>query len=205
MITIGLTGSIGMGKSTTARLFAEEGAAVWDADGAVHRLYAEGGAAVPAIGALAPEAVRDGEVDRAALRAAILEDPSLLKRVEAAVHPLVAADREVARRKAEAEGAPVAVFDIPLLFETGGEGAFDLVVVVSAPEEAQRARVLARPGMTEAAFDAIRGKQSPDEDKRRRADVVIDTGSGEEDARRAVRGLMRRLADEGAGGLRRHA
>ncbi len=198
MISIGLTGSIGMGKSTTATLFREEGATVWDADEAVRRLYAPGGAAVSAVGALAPAAIRDGAVDRALLRDAILADPPLLKRIEAAVHPLVAADRAAARAAAEAAGAQVAVFDIPLLFETGGESAFDLVVVVSAPEPMQRARVLARPGMTEAAFEAIRAKQTPDDEKRRRADVVIDTGSGIEAARAAVRALMERLKRGGA-------
>lgn len=196
MISIGLTGSIGMGKSTTAALFREEGATVWDADEAVRRLYAPGGAAVSAIAAIAPEAVADGAVNRTRLRDAILADPDLLKHVEAAVHPLVAADRAAARERAEAAGARVAVFDIPLLFETGGEGAFDLVVVVSAPEPVQRARVLARPGITEAAFDAIRAKQTPDAEKRRRADVVIDTGAGIEAARAEVRALMRGLEQE---------
>jgi dephospho-CoA kinase len=193
VITIGLTGSIGMGKSTTARLFAEEGAAVWDADAAVHRLYAEGGAAVPAIAALAPGAVRDGAVDRAALRAAILAEPGLLKQVEAAVHPLVAADRADFLRRAAAEGAAVAVCDIPLLFETGAADAFDAVVVVSAPPEAQRARVLARPGMTAQAFDAILSRQTPDAEKRARAGHVIDTGRGIEDARAQVRAVMDKL------------
>ncbi|MFN3262230.1 MAG: dephospho-CoA kinase [Pikeienuella sp.] len=197
MISIGLTGSIGMGKSTTAALFREEGATVWDADEAVRRLYAADGAAVPAIAALAPGAILDGAVDRTRLREAILADPPLLKRVEAAVHPLVAADRAAARAQAEAAGARVAVFDIPLLFETGGEGAFDLVVVVSAPEPMQRARVLARPGMTAAAFEAILAKQTPDAEKRRRADVVIDTGAGIEAARAEVRALMQRLEQEG--------
>ena len=197
MISIGLTGSIGMGKSTTAALFREEGATVWDADEAVRRLYAPGGAAVAAIAALAPGAIVEGAVDRTRLRDAILADPGLLNRVEAAVHPLVAADRASARAQAEAEGARVAVFDIPLLFETGGEGAFDLVVVVSAPEPMQRARVLARPGMTVAAFEAILAKQTPDAEKRRRADVVIDTGAGLEAARTEVRALMRRLEQGG--------
>lgn len=197
MISIGLTGSIGMGKSTTAALFREEGATIWDADEAVRRLYGPGGGAVPAIAALAPEAVVDGAVDRTRLREAILADPPLLKRIEAAVHPLVAADRAAAREQAKAAGARVAVFDIPLLFETGGEGAFDLVVVVSAPEAMQRARVLARPGMTETAFEAILAKQTSDAEKRQRADVVIDTGAGLETARAEVRALMRRLEQEG--------
>jgi dephospho-CoA kinase len=193
VITVGLTGSIGMGKSTTARLFAEEGAAVWDADAAVHRLYAAGGAAVPAVAALAPGAVRDGAVDRAALRAAILADPGLLQRVEAAVHPLVAADRADFLRKARAEGTAVAVCDIPLLFETGAADAFDAVVVVTAPAEVQRARVLARPGMTAQAFEAILSRQTPDAGKRARADHVIDTSAGIEAARAQVRAVMDEL------------
>ena len=190
MITIGLTGSIGMGKSTTARMFADQGAAVWDADAAVHRLYAKGGAGARGIEALAPGAVDDGAVDRSALREAILADPALLKRIEAAIHPLVAEDRNAFLAKAAASGVPVAICDIPLLFETGGDAAFDAVVVVSAPAEIQRERVLQRPGMTEAAFEAILAKQTPDAEKRRRADFVIDTGDGMEPARQAVRAVM---------------
>ena len=200
MMTIGLTGSIGMGKSTTAKLFAEAGAFVWDADEAVRRLYAPGGAGVEAIARIAPSAIIDGAVDRASLRAAILENPALLKRVETAIHPLVAADRDESRRRAEAAGARIAVFDIPLLFETGGEAAFDITVVVSAPPEEQRARVLERPGMKEAAFAALLAKQMPDEEKRRRADVVIDTGQGVEAARAAVTALVRRIESEERGG-----
>jgi dephospho-CoA kinase len=190
---LGLTGSIGMGKSTTAGFFAEQGARVWDADAAVHRLYAPGGAAVAAVAGLMPQAVRDGAVDRAALRAAVTGDAGLLKRLEAAVHPLVAADRLAFLDAARAEGARVAVCDIPLLFETGQAGAFDAVVVVSAPPEVQRGRVLARPGMTDAALDAILARQMPDAEKRARADFVVDTGAGLDAARAQVAAIMARF------------
>ena len=193
MIVVGLTGSIGMGKSTTARLFAEAGAAVWDADAAVHRLYGPGGAGARAVAALAPGAVADGAVDRAALRRAVLADPGLLARVEAAVHPLVAQDRAAFLARARAEGARVALCDIPLLFETGGEADMDAVVVVTAPPEVQAERVLARPGMTREAFDAILARQTPDAEKRTRANFVIDTGRGIEDARAQVQAVMRVL------------
>ena len=182
MIVVGLSGSVGMGKSTTARLFAERGAWVWDADAAVHRLYAPGGAAVAAIRALAPAAVHDGAVDRSLLRSAILADPTLLGRVEAAVHPLVQADRAAFVAQAAAAGADMAVCDIPLLFETGQADAFDAVVVVTAPPEVQRARVMDRPGMTAATFDTILARQMPDAEKRARADFVIDASRGIADA-----------------------
>jgi dephospho-CoA kinase len=190
MIVLGLTGSVGMGKSTTARLFADEGARVWDADAAVHRLYAPGGAAVAAVAALLPDAVRDGAVDRDRLRAAVTADAGLLARLEAVVHPLVQADRAAFLQRAAAEGTGVAVCDIPLLFETGDPAAFDGVVVVSAPEPVQRERVLARPGMTEAAFRRILSRQMPDAEKRARADFVIDTGRGIEAARDQVRAVL---------------
>ncbi len=199
MIAVALTGSIGMGKSTAAQAFAEAGAAVWDADAAVHALYAPGGAGVAAIKGLAPQAVRDGGVDRAALRAAVLANPGLLPRIEAAIHPLVAADRTAFLARARAEGAEVAVCDMPLLFETGAEGAFDAVVVVSAPPEAQRERVLARPGITPQAFAAILARQTPDAEKRARADFVIDTGGPMEAAQAQVRAVMAALK----GGWRR--
>ncbi len=196
MITIGLTGSIGMGKSTTSKMFAEAGAFVWDADAAVHRLYAAGGAGARAIETLAPGAVQNGAVDRIALRQAIMDDPTLLKRVEAAIHPLVAADRAEALRGAEARGYKVAVLDIPLIFETGATDAFDHIVVVSAPAEIQRARVLERHGMTENAFDAIHAKQVPDAEKRARADFVVDTGAGLDHARAQVEAIMARLLED---------
>lgn len=185
-VVIGLTGSIGMGKSTTAAMFAEEGIPVWDADECVRRLYQKGGAAVAAIANLRSDAVVDGEVNRAALKSWIAQDPEALGRIEAIVHPLVAADR--ARFLAGVD-ADMAVVDIPLLFETGGDGAVDLAVVVSAPADIQRDRVLQRPGMTEAQFAAIKAKQMPDAEKRALADVVIPTTSLEA-SRRAVQELI---------------
>jgi dephospho-CoA kinase len=185
---LGLTGSVGMGKSTTAAMFAEAGVPVWDADAAVHRLYSAGGAGVPVIAALVPDAIRDGAVDRSVLRQAVLDDPGLLARIEACIHPLVAADR--AAFLAGHAAADLVLLDIPLLYETGAEGSVDAVAVVSAPAEVQRERVLARPGMTEAAFAAILARQVPDAEKRRRADYVIDTGRGLEAARAAVLSLI---------------
>ena len=190
MMTLGLTGSIGMGKSTIAAMFAEEGAAVWDADAAVHRLYAKDGDGAPAIRDIAPDAIVDGAVDRGALRAAILDDPDLLKKIENVIHPLVAADRAKALDQARAEGRIVAVLDIPLIFETGATNAFDAIVVVSAPAEVQRERVLARPTMTVEAFEAILAKQTPDAEKRAGADFVIDTSGTFEDSRDQVRKVM---------------
>lgn len=192
MIRLGLTGSIGMGKSTTAAMFAEEGVPLWDADAAVHRLYAAGAAGAAAIGSLAPDALAaDGAVDRQALRAAIAGDATLLAKVEAAVHPLVAADRSSFAAKAEEEGAPLILFDIPLLFETGGEKGVDRVVVVTAPAATQRARVLGRGTMTAADLDAILARQMPDAEKRAKADYVIDTSAGLEAARARVREILR--------------
>lgn len=170
---LGLTGSIGMGKSTVAAMFREAGVPVWDADAAVAALYAPGGAGVPAIAALCPAAVAGGAVDRAVLRDWIAADPAALGRIEAAIHPLVAADRRRFLAAEAAAGARLVVLDIPLLFETGAESGADATLVVSAPPEVQRARVLARPGMTEAAFERLLAKQMPDAEKRRRADHVI--------------------------------
>jgi dephospho-CoA kinase len=188
---LGLTGSVGMGKSTTAALFAEAGVPVWDADAAVHRLYAEGGAGAGAIAGLAPQAVSGAVVDRDRLRDAIIADPDLLGRIEARVHPLVAADRE-AFAAAHAD-ADILLFDIPLLFETGGEAGLDAVLVVTAPEAVQRARVLARPGMTPAALARILARQTPDAEKRARADFIIETGRGVEAARADVLALLARI------------
>jgi dephospho-CoA kinase len=172
MFRLGLTGSIGMGKSTTAQMFAEQGCAVWDADAAVHRLYAHGGAAVAAIQSAFPAAVQDGAVSRDALRAIIQTDRAALKQIEAIVHPLVRHDRE---SFAQAVDADIAVFDIPLLFETGAESEFDAVACVLVPGETQRRRVLERGTMSEDQLDLILAEQLPAEDKAARADFVIET------------------------------
>ncbi|MCC6007916.1 MAG: dephospho-CoA kinase [Rhodobacteraceae bacterium] len=189
---IGLTGSIGMGKTTTAAMFAEAGLPVWDADAAVHRLYGPGGAALGPVGALCPEAVTLEGIDRARLRDWIARTEGALARLEAVVHPLVAADREEFLARAAREGADLAVVDIPLLFETGAEDGVDVTVVVSAPEEVQRARVLARPGMEAGHLSRIMARQMPDAEKRARADHVIET-DGMERARAQVRDLVARL------------
>lgn len=189
---LGLTGSIGMGKSTTATMFRDEGVPVWDADAAVHRLYAQGGAAVPAVAALCPQAVVGGAVDRGRLKDWIAADPDALRRLEAAVHPLVAADRRAFLDKAARDGARIVVLDIPLLFETGADREVDATVVVSAPADIQRARVLARPGMSEAQLDLILARQIPDAEKRARATHVIGTETLD-GARAAVRNLIRRI------------
>ncbi|MCZ4261342.1 dephospho-CoA kinase [Limimaricola sp. G21655-S1] len=186
---LGLTGSIGMGKSTTARMFADEGLPVWDADAAVHRLYRRGGAAVAPIGAAFPAAVIDGAVSRPALKEIIAADPETLPRIEAIVHPLVQADREAF---VAAQSADIVVLDVPLLYETGGAAEMDAVVVVSAPAETQAARVLARPGMTRPQFEAILARQMPDVEKRAKADYLIETRSLEA-ARQGVREVIARI------------
>jgi dephospho-CoA kinase len=183
---IGLTGSIGTGKSTTAAMFAEADVPVWDADAAVHRLYARGGAAVEGMRAICPDAVVGGEVRRDVLKAWIDRDPAALGQIEQVVHPLVAADRAAFIAGARHD---VVVVDVPLLFEAGGAAAVDAVVVVSAPPDVQRARVLARPGMTEARLDTILARQMPDAEKRARADYVIRTVTLEE-ARRGVQDVL---------------
>jgi dephospho-CoA kinase len=192
MFILGLTGSVGMGKSVTARFFAEEGVPVHDADAVVHRLYE--GEAVAAIEAAFPGATAAGKVDRTKLAARVLGDDAALKRLESIVHPLV---HEAERRllaAAAANGEKVAVLDIPLLFETGGDARVDAVVVVSAPAEVQRARVLERPGMTVEKLEAILAKQMPDAEKRRRADFVVDTSKGFEAARAEVRAILAAVA-----------
>ena len=193
MIVVGLTGSIGMGKTTTAALFAAAGVPVWDADAAVHRLYARGGAAVEPIAAAFPDAVVDGAVDRARLGARLAQDPPAFARLEAIVHPLVGADRQAFLDRAAASGAKVVVLDIPLLFETGGERRVDKVVVVSASPELQRERVLARPGMTAEKLEALLARQVPDAEKRARADFVIDTSAGLDAARTQVAEVLATL------------
>ena len=192
MFVLGLTGSLGMGKSTTARFFAEEGVPVHDADAVVHRLYE--GEAAAAIEAAFPGTTTAGKVDREKLAARVLDDIGALKRLEAIVHPLV---QEAERRllaEAEARGEKVAVLDIPLLFETGGEERVDAVVVVSAPADVQRARTLERPGMTVDKLDAILARQMPDHEKRRRANFVVDTSRGFEAARAKVRAILDAVA-----------
>ncbi|MBS3980439.1 MAG: dephospho-CoA kinase [Rhodobacteraceae bacterium] len=185
---LGLTGSIGMGKSTTAAMFADAGLPVWDADATVHRLYQPGQAAAQAIGALFPTAIdADGSVNRATLRALIQGDSTVLDRLNAAVHPLVAADR--AAFLAANEAAGIVLLDVPLLYETGLDTACDAVAVVSAPAEVQRDRVLARGAMTEAEFQTILARQLPDAEKRRRATYIIPTTSLEA-ARRSVKDVL---------------
>ncbi|MEL6212944.1 MAG: dephospho-CoA kinase [Pseudomonadota bacterium] len=186
MIAVGLTGSIGMGKSTVAKMFAERGAAVWDADSAVHRLYSGAGEAVRLIGARFGDVIVDGAVDRAALAAIVLKNRADLEALEAIVHPLVAKDREAFLKSALESGAPMVVLDIPLLFENNADGLFHAVVVVSAPADVQRARVLAREGMTPEKLDAILQSQMPDAEKRQKADYVIDTSLSLDDTRREV-------------------
>lgn len=186
---LGLTGSIGMGKSTTAAMFADEGIPVWDADAAVHRLYAPGGAGAAAIAVLRPDAVAGGAVDRARLKAWIAADPTALGRIEAVIHPLVAADRAAFVDRAAESGQPLVLLDIPLLFETGAETLLDATLVVTAPARVQRERVLSRPGMTEAQLTAILARQMPDAEKRARATHVVETLTLEQ-TRAAVRKLI---------------
>jgi dephospho-CoA kinase len=195
VIILGLTGSIGMGKSTTGRMFADEGALVWDADAAVHRLYAHGGAAVEPLDEAFPGVIVDGAVDRARLAEALGRDETAFKRLEAIVHPLVAQDRALDLAAARAEGVRLAVLDIPLLFETGGDAFVDAVVVVTADPEVQAARVLARPGMTRERFEAILSRQMPDAEKRRRADFLVDTGRGLDAAREQVAQIVGTVLD----------
>ncbi|MEM7694845.1 MAG: dephospho-CoA kinase [Pseudomonadota bacterium] len=191
MIRLGLTGSIGMGKSATAAHFAAHGDAVIDADALVHRLYA--GAAAPLIEAAFPGTTREGVVDRPALRARVLNDDTALKRLEAIVHPLVRAEEARAADRAAAEGRRIAVFDIPLLLETGRAADFRAVVVVHAPADVQRARLLARPGMTEETLAAILARQMPSDDKVARAHFVVDTAHGHAHARATVAAIRRAL------------
>ena len=188
MRILGLTGSIGMGKSTTAKLFAEAGVPVYDADAAVHQLYE--GEAAPAIEAAFPGTTVHGKVDRPKLSARVVHDPAAIKQLEQIVHPMLGASRQKFFAEAEAAKAPVVVLDIPLLFETGGEKRMDAVVVVSTSPELQRERVLARGTMDEAKLDAIIAKQTPDAEKRRRADFVVDTSHGLEPVRAQIKHIL---------------
>ncbi|MBJ7413394.1 MAG: dephospho-CoA kinase [Phenylobacterium sp.] len=190
MRVIGLTGSIGMGKSTTAAMFRDLGIPVYDADAAVHDLYDQGGAAVEPVGEAFPGVVKDGRVDREELRKRVLGQPDELKRLNAIVHPLVGRDRVGFFKAAEEQGADMVVLDVPLLYETGGDANVEAVVVVSAPPEMQRERVLARPGMTPERLDAILAQQMADAEKRVRAHYVVDTGRGLEAAREQVAAIV---------------
>lgn len=195
MIRIGLTGSIGMGKSTTAKMFAAEGVPVHDADATVHALYS--GRAAPLIEAAFPGTVSDGKVDRTLLSPHVLGRPEAMKKLEAIVHPLVREEEQLFLKRARADHRRIVMLDIPLLFETGGEARVDVVVVVTADADVQRDRVLARPGMSEDRFEAILAKQMPDAEKRRRAHFLVDTGRGMEAAERQVRAILKALAAAG--------
>src|SRR3954471_24736491 len=192
MIILGLTGSIGMGKSTTAQLFAEAGVPVYDADATVHRLYES--EAAPAIEAAFPGTTVEGKVDRPRLSARVVHDPAAMKQLEGIVHPMLGESRKQFLEQAERSGAPVAVVDVPLLYETGGERRVDAVVVVTTTPEIQRQRILARENMTPEKLDAILDRQMPDSEKRKRADFVVDTSHGLE----PVRGRIRDILDQAA-------
>ena len=196
MIILGLTGSIGMGKTTASNMFAEAGIPVYSADDAVHRLYS--GRAAPLIEAAFPGTVTNGTVDREKLSAAVIGKPDALKKLEAIVHPLVREEEEAFLREAEAQGSAIALVDIPLLFETGGEKRVDRIVVVSAPADIQRVRVLARPGMTEEKLDAILARQIPDAEKRARADFVLDTSGSFDNLRQQITAVIEKLSGKPA-------
>ena len=191
MIKLGLTGSIGMGKSTTAQLFAEKGVPVYDADATVHQLYQS--EAVPLIVEAFPEAAIGGQIDRKILSASVLGKPDQLKKLENIVHPLVHAKEQQFLRDAEAKGAKLVVLDIPLLFETGGTGRVDKILVVSAPYDIQRQRVLERENMTEEKFQSILARQMPDAEKRAKADFIVDTGQDKDFARQQVSEILEKL------------
>jgi dephospho-CoA kinase len=195
MIVLGLTGSAAMGKSATAKMFAEEGVPVFDADAAVHALYA--GEVVAAVEAAFPGVEVDGRIDRERLAARVLNDAEALKKLESIVHPFVRAAQDKFRADAEKSGADVAVLDIPLLLETGGDERVDAVLVVTAPADVQHSRLLERPGMTAEKIAGMLARQMPDSEKRRRADFVIDTSRGFDAARADVREVLRRLREQG--------
>ena len=192
MIVLGLTGSIGMGKSTTANLFVEAGVPVYDADAAVHRLYE--GEGVAAIEAAFPGTTADGKVDRNRLSARVVHDPAAMRKLEEIVHPMLGASRQKFLQDAEQSGAPVAVVDVPLLFETGGERRVDAVVVVTTSPELQRARILGRPNMTAEKLDAILARQMPDAEKRKRAQFVVDTSHGLDPVRARIKDILAEAA-----------
>ncbi len=192
MIILGLTGSIGMGKSTTAKLFEEAGVPVYDADAAVHKIYE--GEAAPAIEAAFPGTTVNGKVDRNKLSAKVVHDPAAMKRLEQIVHPMLGASRQKFLRDAEQSGAPVAVVDVPLLFETGAEKRVDAVVVVTTTPEIQRQRILSRDNMTGEKLDAILARQLPDAEKRKRADFVVDTSGGLDPVRARIRDILDQAA-----------
>ncbi len=192
MIVLGLTGSVAMGKSTTAGFFADEGVPVHDADSVVHRLYE--GDAVPVVEAAFPGTTADGKIDRVKLGSRVMGDLAALRQLEAIVHPMVQDAERRFLAEAEAKGAPVVVLDIPLLFETGGDSRVDAVVVATAPAEVQRARAMSRSGMTEQRLDAMLARQMPDSEKRLRADFLVDTSRGSDDARAQVRAILDKVA-----------
>ena len=191
MIVLGLTGSIGMGKSTTAKMFAEEGVPVHDSDAVVHRLY--DGEAAPAIEAAFPGTTANGKVDRQKLSARVVHDPAAMKQLEQIVHPMLGASRKKFFADAEAASVPVVVLDIPLLYETGGEKRVDAVVVVTTSPETQRARIMARGTMTSEALDSILARQLPDAEKRKRADFVVDTSHGLDPVRAQIRDILQQV------------
>lgn len=197
MVIVGLTGSIGMGKSTVAQMFAEEGAPAFNSDAAVHALYAQGGAAVAPVGEAFPGVMRDGAIDRVALSAHVIDNTEAIKRLEGIVHPLVRAAQAQFLQDARDAGVRAVVLDIPLLFESGATALVNKVVVVSAPYEIQRARVLSRAGMTEEKFESLLARQTPDAEKRARADFVIDTGGELEVTRAQVRAVLDALGEQG--------
>ena len=192
MLIIGLTGSIGMGKSTTLQMFADEGVPVYDADAAVHAVYS--GPAVPVVEAAFPGTTADGKVDRQKLSLRVLGNPDALKKLEQIVHPLLGAHRQKFLEDAEKAGAPIVLMDVPLLFETSGEKRMDAIIVVSAPAELQRERVLARENMTPDKLDAILARQMPDAEKRKRADFVVDTSRGLAPVRADVKDILAKVA-----------
>jgi dephospho-CoA kinase len=192
MVILGLTGSIGMGKSTTAKLFAEAGVPVYDADATVHKIYQ--GEAAPVIEAAFPGSTVDGKVDRARLSAMVVYDPAAMRKLETIVHPMLRAYHQKFLDDAERSGAPVAVVDVPLLYETGGEQRVDAVVVVTTSPEIQRERILARDSMTAEKLDAILARQLPDAEKRQRADFVVDTSHGLDPVRMRIRDILDQAA-----------